>query len=34
VSSSILDASYHYKAEVEIPPGGAEGMIRKADQTG
>jgi arylsulfatase A-like enzyme len=24
---SILDASYHYKAEVEIPPGGAQGMI-------
>jgi hypothetical protein len=24
---SILDASYHYTAEVEIPQGGAEGMI-------
>jgi arylsulfatase len=23
----ILDSSYNYKAEVEIPPGGAEGMI-------
>jgi arylsulfatase len=24
---SILDSSYHFKAEVEIPEGGAEGMI-------
>jgi arylsulfatase len=24
---SILDTSYNFKAEVEIPPGGAEGMI-------
>src|SRR5262249_25407538 len=24
---SILDSSFSYKAEVEIPPGGAEGMI-------
>ena len=24
---SILDASFHYKAEVDIPQGGAEGMI-------
>jgi hypothetical protein len=24
---SILDASFNYKAEVEIPEGGAEGMI-------
>src|SRR5271166_665770 len=24
---SILNASYHFKAEVEIPQGGAEGMI-------
>jgi arylsulfatase len=24
---SILDSSYHFKADVEVPPGGAEGMI-------
>jgi arylsulfatase len=24
---SILDSSYHFNAEVEVPPGGAEGMI-------
>jgi arylsulfatase len=24
---SILDSSFNFKAEVEIPPGGAEGMI-------
>ena len=23
----LLDTSYHYKAEVDIPQGGAEGMI-------